>query len=216
MAAQLILNLPVRTALGRDDFFVSAANEQAVAALEAPALWPEGKLLLTGPAGSGRSHLARLWAAENAARLLPPDAPPPPPGVAVAVDDADRAIGDRAAETALFHLHNAVLAGGGRLLMTAAALPPADAFALPDLESRLRATATAALAAPDDALLAALLVKLFADRQVAVTPATVAWLARRIERSFAAAQAAVAALDAAALSRRRPITRALAAEVLGL
>jgi chromosomal replication initiation ATPase DnaA len=133
---------------------------------------------------------------------------------AVVVEDLQRAAGNEAAERALFHLHNLVLAGGRRLLMTANAAPRTLGIRLPDLASRLEATATATLSPPDDALLAAVLVKLFADRQIAVPPALIAWLVVRIDRSFAVARALVAELDARALARRRPVTQKLAAEVL--
>lgn len=215
MAAQLILDLPVRTALGREDFFVSPANATAVGMVETAAAWPEGKLVLLGPEGSGKTHLAAIWAADNAAPVCTAAAAGlPDPAPALVIEDVDRICGDLAAETALFHLHNAQLAAGGLLLMTSAASPQGLPFALPDLASRLRATAVARLDAPDDALLAAVLVKLFADRQLVVSPAVVPWLVSRIERSFAAARAIVADLDAAALRDGRRVTRALAAAVL--
>jgi chromosomal replication initiation ATPase DnaA len=132
----------------------------------------------------------------------------------VGVEDMDRAAADAATEEALFHLHNLLLAGDGRLLLTGRTPPAHWPIALPDLKSRLAATATAALDAPDDALLAAVLVKLFADRQIAVAPPLVAYLVPRIDRSFAAAHAIVDRLDRAALSEGRSVTRALAQRLL--
>ena len=216
MARQLAFDLPVRPALGREDFFVSPANELALAALDA-GNWPQGKMLLLGPEGAGKSHLAQVWAGDTGARVIAaadlaarPLADPGP----MVVEDADRIAGDRAAETALFHLHNHLLAAQAPLLMTARRAPAHWGLTLPDLKSRMEATAVAELLPPDDALLSAVCLKLFADRQVQVTPNLIQWLIRRIDRSFAAAREAVATLDAAALQRGRSVTRALAAEVL--
>lgn len=216
MPRQLAFDLPVRPALGREDFFVSPANELALAALDAGG-WPQGKMLLLGPEGAGKSHLAQVWAGDTGAQVIAARdiaaLPLPEPGPMV-VEDADRIAGDREAETALFHLHNHLLAADAPLLLTARRGATHWGLTLPDLKSRMEATATAELLPPDDALLSAVCLKLFADRQLQVTPALIQWLIRRIDRSFAAARAAVATLDAAALQRGRPVTRALAAEVL--
>ncbi len=217
MAMQLTFDLPVRPALGREDFFVSPANALAVSALDAPAAWPDGKMLLTGPAGSGKTHLALVWAAQSAAKVLDARALAEtdlPDAAALVVEDANRVAGKPDLETALFHLHNHMIGRRGRLLITADRPPRDWSLALPDLLSRMEATPSVALRAPDDALLGAVLVKLFADRQLQVSPGLIPWLVGRIDRSFATAQAVVAALDGAALSRMRPITRALAAELL--
>lgn len=220
MSRQLALDLPVRQALGREAFFVAPSNALALAALDDRAGWPEGKLLLLGPPGSGKTHLAQVWRAETGAALTTgatvagADLPALAAAGAVVVEDAEAASGDAAAEAALFHLHNLVLAEGGRLLLTSAKPAPLWGLRLPDLASRIAATATARLEAPDDALLAAVLVKLFADRQVTVAPALIGWLVARMDRSLAAAREVVAALDARALAEGRPITRALAAEVV--
>lgn len=220
MPRQLAFDLPVRPALGRGDFFVSPANALALAALDDSARWPLGRLVLTGPAGSGKSHLARVWAAAVGAEVLDAVALPGrgpetlPAGGGVAVEDADRIAGDPAAETALFHLVNLMQAAGGRLLITGARPPSVWGVALPDLASRLEAGGRAAVEPPDDALLAAVLVKLFADRQVRVPPALIPWLVARMERSFEAARDLVARLDARALAEGRPIGQRLAAELL--
>jgi chromosomal replication initiation ATPase DnaA len=216
MGPQLILDLPVRTALGRSDFFVSPANALALAALDASPSWPQGKMLLTGPAGSGKTHLAHVWAADRGASLHPSDTLPARPIGPLVVEDIDRIAGDIARETALFHLHNNALAGGAPLLMTSRAAPAALPFALPDLASRLHATAIAALLPPDDALLSAVLVKLFADRQIAVPANLITWLVTRMDRSLSEAGRLVALMDARALATGRPVTRALAAAVLDI
>lgn len=219
MPRQLSFDLPVRTARRRGDFFVSGANAEALAMIEGWQGWPQRKLVLVGPEGAGKTHLVHVWAAQSGAAILPardlPDADIPALAAgAVAVEDCQAIAGHAAAETAMLHLHNLALAEGRALLFTAASAPNHWPLTLPDLASRMQATAVARIAPPDDALLAAVLHKLFADRQLSPSPATVPYLARRIERSFAAARAITARLDAAALEQTRAITPALAREVL--
>lgn len=220
MARQLSFDLPARRALGREDFFVSPANAMAVALID---LWPDwisGKLVLSGPEGSGKTHLAHVWADAAGARILPArDLPRADiPALAsgnVAIEDVPRIVGEAEAETALFHLHNLALAQGGRLLMTGRGEPGRWGLRLPDLASRVSGSQTALLRDPDDALLAAVIAKLFADRQTVPRAGVIPFLLPRIDRSFAAARAAVEALDRAALEEGRPVTTALASRVLG-
>ncbi|GLS86882.1 hypothetical protein GCM10010873_18560 [Cypionkella aquatica] len=219
MSLQLAFDLPSREAFRRADFFVSAANAQALAQIEGWRDWPDGKLLLIGPEGSGKTHLTHIWSdlagAEviSAAKLVDTDlhdlAQNP-----VAVENADRIAGDPEAETALFHLHN-LLAGRG-LLITAASPARDWRLRLADLLSRMQAASVAQLNAPDDMLLSAVLLKLFADRQIVVAPNLIPYLVSRMDRSIAAACEWVKFLDTRALALGRPITRALAAEVLDL
>lgn len=219
MQKQLAFDLPVREARGRTDFFVSPANAAALAAIEHWQDWLPGKLVLTGPEGSGKTHLAHVWAALadapviDAAELGRADIPLLASAGAVCVEDTDRAGLD---ERALFHLHNLLAEMRGSLLMTAACPPRNWRFTLPDLQSRILAAPVAALEAPDDALLRAVLLKQFADRQVIVSPTLVDWLIPRIERSFSAIKATVERLDSAALSESRPVSRALATRVLDI
>lgn len=217
MNRQLAFDLPAQVAFRRADFFASAANSEALAAIDHWADWPGGKMLLIGPSGSGKTHLAHVWAEAAGAQILNasdlaqadlPDLGARP----VVVEDAERIGGNRAAETAFFHLHN-LLAGRG-LLVTANAPPRDWGLCLPDLQSRLQAASLVALASPDDALLSAVLVKLFNDRQIAVPPNLISYLVARMDRSIAAARALVAELDGLALALGRPVTRALATYVL--
>jgi chromosomal replication initiation ATPase DnaA len=219
MPRQLSFDLPVRTALGRGDFFVSPANATALAMIESWQNWPARKLLLLGPRGAGKTHLAHVWAAQSGARLLSARdlASADIPGLAtgpLAVEDCAELAGDPEAETALFHLHNLALAEGHPLLFTAAAPPRDWGLTLPDLASRMQGTPSVAIAPPDDALLTALLMKLFTDRQLSPAPALLPYLTARIDRSFAAAQATVDALDAAALEAGKPLTVPFARRVL--
>lgn len=219
MIRQLAFDLPAQEAWRREDFFVSPANAVALAAIEGWRDWPLGKLMLVGPEGSGKTHLAHLWCAASGgrmvagAKLAAADLAEIASAGAVAVEDAEAVAGDRAAEEALFHLHNMVVQRG-HLLLTARRPARDWGIALPDLRSRMDAASVARLEAPDDALLSAVLVKLFADRQVTVQPALIPWMVTRMERSLAAARQLVAALDARALQEGKPISRALAAAVL--
>jgi chromosomal replication initiation ATPase DnaA len=219
MPEQLSFDLPVREALGRDDFFVSPANGEAVAMIEGWQDWPSRKLILIGPHGAGKTHLAHVWASLSGARILPatqlseleiPDLASAP----VAVEDADTIAGDRALEDKLFHLHNLTLAEGNSLLLTATKPTNLWSLSLPDLTSRMQGTPYTTLREPDDSLLAAVLMKLMSDRQLSPSPSVVGYLTRRIDRSFEAARDVVDRLDTTALATGRPINRALAAKVL--
>src|SRR5260370_5227669 len=185
---QLAIDLPHRPAFGRADFLVSECNAAALDWIErwpdwtAPAQSPG--LVLHGPACSGKSHLAHLWQSRTGGVLIAGDALPgaEPAALAasraVAVDDAERA-----PERALLHLYNCCNEVGASLLVVAREAPASWPIALPDLASRVRAAPAVAIAPPDDRLLAAVLVKLFADRQVLVTPGVIGFLLRRLERS---------------------------------
>tara|TARA_R110002051_G_scaffold104963_1_gene177808 strand:+ start:23758 stop:24420 length:663 start_codon:yes stop_codon:yes gene_type:complete len=215
MAEQLTFDWPVGVALGAADFFVSAANNRAYAMLQAPDTWPDRKLIITGPAGAGKSHLARVFATQMNARRLTattlPDALPPA-GQSVVVEDMDQLA--PSANEFMFHLHNHLRHTGGHLLLTARTAPSRWMLTLPDLASRMEACAAIGIDDPDDALLAALIMKLMADRQIMPPASLVSYLVPRIERSYAAASNVVAALDAASMAQGRPINRALAADLL--
>ncbi len=221
MSRQLAFDLPLNETMTRAEFFVSPANALAMAAVDGWRGWPGGKMLVIGPMGSGKTHLAQIWADQAGAQVVPGaglaarDLPALAAVGAVAVEDAEAVAGVAADEAALFHLHN-LLAGAGALLLTAATPPRDWGLALPDLLSRMQAAPVTRLEAPDDALLQAVLVKLFADRQVAVPPNLIPYLVARMPRSIGAARAVVAALDAASLAQGRAVTRALAAQVLDL
>ena len=201
---------------GLDDFMPSASNAAALAAVARWPEWPDRVLLLTGPEGAGKSHLARIWAARAGAALLgPDDLAGDLDGLArrnAVIEDADRAA---IPEAALFHFLNLVRERGLSLLLTARIPPGAWALRTPDLVSRLRLAPAVAIAPPDDALMRAVLVKLFADRQLAVDTSLVDYLALRLERSLDAARRAVADLDRASLDTSRRITRQLAAGLFG-
>ena len=216
MTGQLWFDLPVQVALGTEDYFVSDANAQAHAMVMDWQGWPGAKLALIGPAGSGKSHLARVWQAMTGAMLLRAAAitegPMPPPGTALVIEDMAGL--PPSAEEPLFHLHNHLAQTGGHLLLTAVDPPSRWPIRLADLASRLQATAVVRLSDPDDRLLAALLMKLFADRQIAPAPDVIHYLAARIERSHAAAARVVAQLDAASMAAGRSLTRAFVRSVL--
>ena len=211
---QLLLDLPVRASLERGDFFVSEANALALAQLDQPEAWPDHRLILVGPEGAGKTHLAHVWAEAQHAEILsevPKDAMSAVEAPALVLEDVDRG---RVSEEGLFHLLNAARASRTPLLMTARAAPKRWPLSLADLKSRIEATSTATIDAPDDVLLSALLVKLFADRQLSVEPRVIAYALARIERSFAAAQTLVEKVDRFSLAEKRAITVRVLGQIL--
>jgi chromosomal replication initiation ATPase DnaA len=215
IARQLSFDWPNGVALGPDDFFVSTANATAFGMVTDADRWPLRKLVIAGPAGCGKSHLARIFAARQATQIvqatdLTPDFQPD--AAALVVEDMDSL--PAPAQEAMFHLHNHLQNTDGLLLMTARQTPRHWPVTLPDLASRMQGTAVVQVADPDDALLQAVMMKLFADRQLLPPPDLAAYLAPRIERSFAAAAAIVADLDRAALASGHKISQRLAARLL--
>lgn len=218
---QLTLDLTTPPAHARSDFLPAPANRDALAALDAPMSWPNGRMLLIGPEGAGKTHMAAFWAAENGARriaaaALRPDAPDmlASEGGAIVVEDADHAGFAAGVEQALFHLWNLCGPRDCLLLMTARRPPRDWGLVLPDLRSRMDAMPQVHLGPPDRALLAAVLVKLFADRQLAVPAGLIDWLSLHMDRDLGLARRLVAAMDHAAMARKTPVTRRIAAELL--
>jgi chromosomal replication initiation ATPase DnaA len=214
---QLAFVLPHEESLTRDNFLEGPANEAALALIEAWPEWPGRTMWLAGPEGSGKSHLAAIWAEASGARIAAAHALSPAnvPGAlatgALVVEDLRAGNFD---ERALFHLLNLAREETAFVLITAREVPTTFDIDLKDLHSRLRALPVVSVLPPDDQLFRALIVKLCADRQLTVDEAVVSYLASRIERSYAAARDTVALLDREALRLGRPITRNLAAEIL--
>lgn len=216
-ARQLALELPHAESFRREDFLTDPSNEAALALVDSWPNWPHRIAAIVGPSGSGKSHLAAMWAEQagaritDAAALVRSEVPRALVTGALVIEDLAP---QRADEQALFHLFNLAREEDAYVLVTATQRVDLDGYTLPDLASRLRALPVIALTPPSDALLAAVMVKLFADRQLAIDEDTVTYLLSRIERSLAAVRDTVGRLDRAALSRGRRITRALAADLL--
>ncbi|SHH15133.1 DnaA ATPase domain-containing protein [Bradyrhizobium erythrophlei] len=214
---QLAFALPHTESLTRDNFLEGPANAAGLVLVDSWPEWPNRIMLLVGPEGSGKSHLAAIWAEQAGARstsahaLTPPSVPAALATGALVVEDLNPSEVD---ERALFHLMNLAREDQAFVLITARVPPSTFQIELRDLRSRLRAVPTVSLLPPDDALFRALIVKFCADRQMAVDESVVSYLATRIERSYAAARRAVELLDSEALRLGRPVTRALAAELL--
>jgi chromosomal replication initiation ATPase DnaA len=218
MPRQLSFDLPAKTALGREDFFVSPANALAVAMISATS-WPGNKLVLSGPAGAGKTHLAHVWAAETGGRIIQArdlryDDVPALASTPIAVEDVPMIAGDPDLQKTLFHLHNLTLAEGNALLITGRMAPKFWELPLPDLQSRIEGAHHVALDPPDDALLGAVLAKLFLDRQLNPGPEVISYLVKHMDRRFETAANVVAQLDLVALTEKRDITRSLAVRVL--
>lgn len=211
---QLALALPHAESYARDDFLPGPGNEAALKLIDSWPDWPANAVALAGPEGSGKSHLAAIWAAASGARVMSARALSVA-GLLPALATAALVVEDTAAadERALFHLLNLAREEEAFLLFTARTAPPLWPVAIADLGSRLRALPVVTLLAPDDATLRGVIVKLAADRQLMLDEAVVRYVSTRIERSYAAARAAVIALDTEALRQGRPPTRALAAEL---
>jgi chromosomal replication initiation ATPase DnaA len=213
---QLALALDHAESHAREDFLEGPSNAAALALIERWPDWPSRTVLLRGPEGSGKTHLAAIWAREAGARTLSPrmlDSAEVPVALATGALVLDNLAEDSFDEAALFHLLNLAREEHAYVLITARTAPAGWHIGVADLKSRLRALPVVALDAPDDALLRAVIVKLFADRQLAVDEGLVGFLTNRIERSFAAAREAVGVLDGEALRLKRPVTRALAGEL---
>jgi len=217
MSRQLVLDLPLRTAHGRDDFLVTPSNAAAVAMIDRYPDWPHYGVVLVGAAGSGKSHLLEVWRqAANARRVTAADIGATPPDQllatgALAIDDAP---GPALDERALFHLLNLARQTGGHILISSEADPAQWRVALPDLASRLKALPVARLDPPDDALLRGVLVKLFADRQLPPDAEVLRYVVARVERRFEVLARIVDTLDRAALAAKRPVTLPFARAVL--
>jgi chromosomal replication initiation ATPase DnaA len=214
---QLAFALPHAESLSRDNFLEGPANQAGLTLVDSWPDWPNRIMLLVGPEGSGKSHLAAIWAEEAGARSTTAHAltAAAVPGAlatgALVVEDLKSSDVD---ERALFHLMNLAREDEAYVLITARAPPSALVVELRDLRSRLRAVPVVSLLPPDDQLFRALIVKFCADRQMAVDETVVSYLTTRIERSFVAARRAVELLDTEALRLGRPVTRALAADLL--
>ena len=216
---QLPLDLPHRPARGMEDFLVADCNRAAVAWIDRWPQWPAPLVVICGPEACGKSHLVHVWQARSGGSII--DAAELErfdPGAvmgkfALAIEDAGPGL-SAAGQRNFFHLYNIAGENGGSLLATSRLPPGQWKIAIPDLASRLAGAPLAAIGAPDDALLAAVIVKLLADRQLKVGAEIVSYLVPRIERSFGAVRRIVAAIDATALAQGRNVTVALVRDVL--
>ena len=213
---QLTLDLPHRPALGAEDFLISGSNQAAADIVDRWPDWPHRSTMVVAPPGAGKTHLANVWRLKSgaagfaASTLSEPDVARATS--ALLIEDLHAGIGD---QRALFHLLNLVREHKLSMLLTSRRAPGELDVSLPDLRSRLRALPLVAISPPDAALLKAVLVKHFSDRQLAVEPHVISYIALHMEQSMEAAAAVVAAIDRHALAAHRKVTRTLAGEILG-
>jgi len=217
---QIPFDFDHRPALGGEDFLVAPSNAEAVQWVERWRDWPGVALVIAGPRGAGKTHLAHVFRALSGAPAIPPHV--------LREEGADRVLEGQAAlvledvedflgfglEEELLHLYNLAREGGAKLLLTAEAAPARWSMTLKDLSSRLKTAQVAEIRPPDDALLSALIVKQFADRQLSVDQEVLAYMLARMDRSFAGVRDLVRAVDAAALAQKRAITIPLVRRVL--
>lgn len=218
---QIPLDLGHRTAYGRDDFLVTPSNQDAVNWIDRWGEWPAPALILYGPPACGKTHLAAVWAELSGAVRIDPSCLEhveadeiAAKGKHLVIDPIDLWFGERKAETTLFHLYNMMKEQNRTVLFTMRMAPQNADFILADLASRLRAAPAAAIQAPDDVLLEAMMVKLFSDRQLQVGADVIHYIIPRIERSFVAVKELVEAVDHLALVEKRAVSVPLIRRVL--
>jgi len=219
MSNQLSFSLPKKETLDRDNYFVSQANQSAVSLIEGWINWPSRKLILVGSEGSGKTHLGHLWAGEVGATIISATtlmeqqiselskAP-------VLVEDINEIQRNQPVEIVLFHLHNLLYSEGHSLLMTSQILPGRLSFSLEDLQSRIEASTIAKLHPVDDDLLGAILIKMFADRQIYFSDKLLNYVLSRVERSYTAAKLFVDEVDSKAMAESRVIGKKLVRDIL--
>ena len=220
-AEQIPFDLGARSVFGRGDFLIGASNAASVGWIDRWPNWSAPILVLHGPAASGKSHLSAVWKETSHAALIKPEMLMTSEadtlfemGPALLLDGLDPWLGDRAAETTLFHLYNMLKEERKTMMITLRMAPGQTDFAIPDLASRFRAAPVVSIQPPDDMLLGSVLIKLFSDRQLTVSHDVISYLLPRIERSFAAARDVVALADHLALAEKRRISIPLMRKVL--
>lgn len=218
--SQIPLSFEITPSKGRDDLIVSQSVQGAITMIDEWPNWPSHLVVLAGPTGSGKSHIAHIWQQKSDAKLVAlhnntDDLVDLVKTTPVLIENIDQLLASsQADETQLFHLLNAAKEEGSFVLMTARSWPASWKVSLPDLASRIKAATIVEISEPDENLLSQVIFKLFADRQVEIDEKTVNYLVMRMERSLAVASNIVEAMDELALSKKTSVNRTIAAEVL--
>lgn len=222
-AEQIPLDLGVRPALGLEDFLIGPSNQDAVGWIDRWPNWPAPMLVINGPAASGKTHLGAVWREKAGAEIIRPEMllsrsaeQIAEAGAFLLFDGLDPWLGEREAETTLFHLYNIFKEEQRSFMITMRMAPAQVEFAIPDLASRFRAAPVANIHAPDDMLLASILIKNFSDRQLKIGNDVIKYTLPRMERSFQAATDVVALADRMALAEKRGISIPLMRKVLSV
>lgn len=220
---QIPLDFIGRTALGREDFLLGPGNQSAVAWIDRWPDWPAPLLVISGPAASGKTHLAAVWREKTGAEIIRPEMllsrsaeDISRAGDKIILDGLDPWLGSAEVETTLFHLYNIFKEENRSFLVTTRMTPSQADFAVADLASRMRAAPVALIQPPDDVLLASVLIKLFSDRQLSIGNEVIQYILPRMERSFSAARDIVATADRMALAQKRRVSVPLMREVLAM
>jgi len=213
---QLTFDLPSFPATGSENFFVSSANSLAFEVVQNWQNWSNKRVLITGSEGSGKTHLSHVWSTLSNARFISLDTQEHDllNVEAFIIEDIDLIASKPSLEERLFHYLNFAKQFEIYLLMTSSLAASRLELQLPDLSSRLQATEHVNIEAPDDALLSAVLIKQFTDRQINISPSLVEYILKRITRSLLAISNFVAELDILMLKHKKSPSRSMISEVL--
>lgn len=216
MSDQLIFDLPCYPAIGTEDFFVSKANSLAFEVVQNWANWNDRRVLITGGKGSGKTHLSHVWANLSGAKFIELNNQEQDLSniKTLIIENIDLIISIPTFEEKLFHLLNFAKQLDIYVLMTSSVAASRLEVQLLDLSSRLQATEHFPIYPPDDALLSAVLVKQFSDRQINISPSLIEYILKRITRSLSSVSNFVVSLDNLMLKTKKGPSRAMISEVL--
>ena len=224
MPEQLLLNWPVNEKFAQSDFLPSYSNEKAVNWIDVWPDWQRGGeafhcLIIYGPNGCGKTHLCHVWQAISKGEIIRADALDKidfmsTDSFVYIVEDVDQYINDKDTQQSLLHLYNWIREHGGYLLLTASARPKSWPISLKDLSSRLLASETVEIKAPDDDLMKAVISKQFSDRQITIGDDVLNYLVARAERAFDAIRKLVQNIDRLSRMEKKKITIATVRRVL--
>lgn len=222
---QIAFKFPLEPYLGREDFMVSKCNFEAFKMVDSWPEWPFFAICLYGPSGCGKTHLSRIFSDRVAVLTNHPYKIPSIKAAHLSMETPFELfkqnhcliiedLNEKINEEALFHLYNLYRNEGGSILLTAPKAPARMKFSLPDLQSRLNIIPSIEINEPDDDMLSALIVKLFADRQLIVSPEIITYMIKNMKRSFSFCNKLVEEIDNTSLARKRAITVPLVKEAI--
>jgi len=224
-SSQIVFNFPPHPYFGREDFMVSACNAQAFEMIDAWPEWPYFALCLYGPSGCGKTHLSRIFSDQVSVLTHYPYKIPCLQAQDLTLEAGYQAFAQNKCliienlsakinQEAMFHIYNMYRDEGGSILFTSQQAPARLKLTLPDLQSRLNIVPAIEIKEPDDEMLSALIVKLFADRQLNISPEIISYMLKNMPRSFSFGNRLVAEIDRISLARKRAISLSIVKEAL--